>query len=333
MMLVSALTFPAPAAAYESFVVQRLISSQDGDYQIIQLEETSGNNGQERLTGLVLSVTNRAGITKAFTFDHDLSSQATARRHVTLVSKRLADYYGQPYDYLLPNQFLPTDGGTIDFAGIDHWEFPAIDPSNHALWRDGHPPVTPLQTFRGSQVFCVPCDEVRLHEYYNPSSDHYFISGSQPDIDALESGRIAGWQRTQEFNSHAVATSTSLFWALSQVGPAVPVCRFFIPPASHFLSASASECEEVATRHPEFVLETRAAFYAWLPNQAGDCPPDYINYSTDEYLILEPVYRLWNKRADTNHRFTTSKIVRDEMMAKGWVLEGYGPDGVVMCMV
>jgi hypothetical protein len=33
-------------------------------------------------------------------------------------------------------------------------------------------------------------------EYYNAALDHYFISPLQPDIDALDSGRLPGWSRT-----------------------------------------------------------------------------------------------------------------------------------------
>jgi chorismate synthase len=43
------------------------------------------------------------------------------------------------------------------------------------------------------------------------------------------------------------------------------------------------------------------------------------------------VYREWNRRPDTNHRYTTSKAERDRMVALGGVAEGYGPDAVAMC--
>ena len=42
-------------------------------------------------------------------------------------------------------------------------------------------------------------------------------------------------------------------------------------------------------------------------------------------------YRVWDARADTNHRYTTSRTIRDQMVAMGWVAEGYGPDSVIMC--
>ena len=43
------------------------------------------------------------------------------------------------------------------------------------------------------------------------------------------------------------------------------------------------------------------------------------------------VYRVWDNRADTNHRYTTSLAVRQQMLAAGWVAEGYGPGQVIMC--
>jgi hypothetical protein len=43
------------------------------------------------------------------------------------------------------------------------------------------------------------------------------------------------------------------------------------------------------------------------------------------------VYRLWNNRADTNHRYTSSTATRAEMRARGYLAEGYGPDAVAMC--
>jgi hypothetical protein len=44
-----------------------------------------------------------------------------------------------------------------------------------------------------------------------------------------------------------------------------------------------------------------------------------------------PVYRVWNQRADSNHRYVTSRALRDQMVARGYVAEGYGPDAVIMC--
>ena len=39
-----------------------------------------------------------------------------------------------------------------------------------------------------------------------------------------------------------------------------------------------------------------------------------------------PVYRLWNQRVDSNHRYTTSAAIKAQMLAAG-----YFDEGVVMC--
>ncbi len=155
---------------------------------------------------------------------------------------------------------------------------------------------------------------VDVVEYYHSGFDHYFISALPADIAALDSGTLKGWARTGlSFKSYdAPASGTS------------PVCRFYIPPAqgdSHFYSASPAECAEVAAKFPAFSYESPSVMHVGLPDAAtGACGGGWT-----------PVYRLWNNRADSNHRYTTDKGVRADMLARGYVAEGYGPEGVAMC--
>ncbi|MFO1316383.1 MAG: hypothetical protein U1F58_12330 [Burkholderiales bacterium] len=155
---------------------------------------------------------------------------------------------------------------------------------------------------------------VDVVEFYNVTLDHYFVSSLAADIGALDSGTFKGWSRTGlSFKAYGGAAAG-----------ASPVCRFYIPPAqgdSHFYSASPAECAEVAQKFPGFSYESPAVMYEGLPEPVtGACAPGTV-----------PVYRLWNRRADTNHRYTTDAAVRGAMVAKGYVPEGYGPDGVAMC--
>src|SRR5262249_15065052 len=103
-----------------------------------------------------------------------------------------------------------------------------------------------------------------------------------------------------------------------------PVCRYYLPPPlgnSHFLSASVDECIRVLIEHPGLVFESVAVMYVGLPNpQTGACAFDWT-----------PIYRLWNARADTNHRYTTDVAVRDAMLVRGYLAEGYGSPAVNMC--
>ena len=157
-------------------------------------------------------------------------------------------------------------------------------------------------------------------EYRNANLDHYFITISADEIGKLDAGLFAGWTRT--------GLSFKAFDA--PVAGAQPVCRYYIPPVhgdSHFLSASADECAIVAQRtqsdpnYSGYVLESASAFYIRLPDvNTGLCDGNTIN-----------VYRLWNQRADSNHRYTSDPAVKARMIALGYFAEGYGADAVAMC--
>ncbi len=90
---------------------------------------------------------------------------------------------------------------------------------------------------------------------------------------------------------------------------------------SHFYSASPAECAEVAAKFPAFVHESPDVMHIALPDLAtGECPAGLVK-----------VYRLWNNRADSNHRYTADPAVKAAMVAQGYVAEGYGPDATIMC--
>ncbi len=164
-----------------------------------------------------------------------------------------------------------------------------------------------------------PINRVTVVEFYNEARDHFFISSLQPDIDALDSGHFPGWVRTgQTFNAYGIGSG----------GPTTrrPVCRYLGSPAagldSHFYSASLGECVAVAVKFAgAWLLEAAEIMEIDLPDpDTGACPSGDV-----------PVYRLWNNRADSNHRYTTSTVTRDQMLAKGYMAEGYGPGSVALC--
>lgn len=69
------------------------------------------------------------------------------------------------------------------------------------------------------------------------------------------------------------------------------------------------------------MLESTSVMQLALPDpMTGSCP-----------LGTDPVYRVWNRRPDTNHRYTAIRAVRDAMVALGYVAEGSGPDIVTFC--
>ena len=160
-------------------------------------------------------------------------------------------------------------------------------------------------------------------EFYHAAFDHYFVSALAPEIDALDAGRLVGWTRT--------GRGFSVLSSQGNGGPdANPVCRFYIPPQhgdSHFFSASLAECQAVLDKigvdpnYSGYVYESPNVFYAALPDTVtGACPANMV-----------PVYRLWNQRADSNHRYTTDPGIKAAMQSKGYLAEGYGPAAASLC--
>jgi hypothetical protein len=150
-------------------------------------------------------------------------------------------------------------------------------------------------------------------EYYNASLDHYFITWIAAEIANLDAGKTPSlWTRTgKSFKAFTTA----------QPG-ASQVCRFYIPPTlgnSHFFGRGAAECNATSVAHPDLVLEEPNYMQLFVPT-AGTCLAGTV-----------PIYRVFNNRADTNHRYTTDRAVRDQMVAKGWLAEGDGADLVAMC--
>jgi hypothetical protein len=330
-LLLAALAIaPSARADFATFVIDDFYSSADGTVQYIVLHETQGANGGNLLAGRTITSTSIGG-TKVFTFSTDLPSATTAGRRVLIGSNGFAAKSALTPDYQMPDRFLPTDGGTVDYAGVDQITFASlpIDGTN-ALQHNGTIAANLATNFAGG-TFSFPAIPITVIEFYNESLDHYFMSPLAPDIDALDSGRFAGWSRTgyafEGFVTLASAGSTSVS----------PVCRFYIPPEhgdSHFFSASPAECAEVLAKigtdpnYSGYVYETPSEFYITLPDTAtGACAfPPLPSTATPSV-----VYRLWNQRVDSNHRYTADAGVRLRMIARNYLPEGYGPLGVAMC--
>jgi len=173
-----------------------------------------------------------------------------------------------------------------------------------------------------------PPTTLDIVEYYHAELDHYFITGIPDEIAKLDNGTFVGWQRTgQTFKAYASGSS----------GPTSrrPVCRAYGKPEfflnTHFYSASPDECNATLlnsvspgndpVKTSSWGLEASEVFQMDLPDSVtGACPSGGV-----------PIYRVWNRRYDSNHRYTTSPAIRDQMVAKGGVAEGYGPNAVALC--
>jgi len=327
-----ALAAPAALATYHTLVVDEVYSNADGTVQYVVLHESLGMDGQNLLMGHALTSTHN-GVTKTFVFTKNLpggmcgyygcNASPTAGKRVLLATQGFAALGLVMPDYTIPNQFIATDGVTINYAGVDQKTFGSLPTDGvNAARGDGTTGPNLATAFSDMQA-SVPASPVGVVEYYNAGLDHYFISALEPDIDALDSGRISGWSRTGQ--------TFKVYPSQASGGAGVnPVCRFYIPVEhgnSHFFSASPAECATILQKtatdpnYSGYVYESANVFYVALPDIAtGACPMGTI-----------PVYRLWNQRADSNHRYTTDAAIKAQMIAIGYVAEGYGPNAVIMC--
>jgi len=154
---------------------------------------------------------------------------------------------------------------------------------------------------------------VSVVEYYNAALDHYFITWVGSEIALLDAGTaIKGWTRTgRTIRAYPVALAGTN-----------AVCRIYIPPGKgdgHYFGRDQKECDGTMAKNPGFILESSTFLYLH-PASAGACGAGTI-----------PVYRVYSNRADANHRYTTDRAVRDQMVARGWLAEGDGADTVLMC--
>ena len=156
-------------------------------------------------------------------------------------------------------------------------------------------------------------------EYHYAALDHYFVTSDPAEIAALDGGLFPGWLRS--------GLSFKIYEPQGSDGRGVPVCRFYgLPSAgldSHFYTANGEECTGLFRFFKDaWQLESLDVFEAGLPHSiTGACRPSTV-----------PVFRLWNARSDNDHRFTTDATVRVQMIARGYLSEGWGTQGVAMCV-
>jgi hypothetical protein len=155
-------------------------------------------------------------------------------------------------------------------------------------------------------------------EYYYAALDHYFITQFKDEIAALDAGAHPGWVRTgQSFLAYRPGQ-----------GVGQPVQRWYGLPGAgldtHFFTMNVLDIVFLYTHPSAWEKESNDAFDLDFPSASV---PVQNSCVTGEV----PVYRLWNQRVDSNHRYTTDPAIKAQMIAKGYVAEGYGPDAIMMC--
>lgn len=124
-------------ASFHLFRIEQIFSNADGTVQFIVLRESAGANGESFWANQSLTSTH-LGATKTFTFPSNLPSSSTAGKRVLVATPGFAALGVVTPDYTIPNGFLATDGGTVNFAGVDPVAYTALPVDGvHAIDRTG----------------------------------------------------------------------------------------------------------------------------------------------------------------------------------------------------
>jgi hypothetical protein len=304
------------------WISHEIYSNADGTVQFVVMEITGYGPS---LVGRTLVASDNS-TDHSFTFERDVpyTYEGSDNAEVFLVgTQRFADLSVVKPDFVVPNGFFFVRNGSIRL-GVSEVRYQALPTDGtDALWTastygdsNDYIGTAVAQNRAGdSAVFALVKGVNTVVEYFNRELDDYFLTAYLSETNMLDAGAFRGWERT---GYSLAAWISPLSEGASPPRNLAPVCRAYLGD-THFYSISASECADVA-QHPGFYLETREAFFATLPDSTGGCPADQA-----------PLYRLWNPRG-SGHRFTTQNDVRHDMLSRGYIAEGYGPEGVAMCL-
>jgi hypothetical protein len=167
------LAAPAALAAFHEFRIEQVYTNADGTVQFIVLNEIGGFNGENFWAGIALTSTH-AGTTRTFRFPSNLPSSATARRRVLVATEGFAALGIITPNYVIPNGFLATDGGTINYAGVDSITYITLPTDGvHAINRSGETIPNVATNFAGASASVVPTPAVLNFEglWYNAPAE------------------------------------------------------------------------------------------------------------------------------------------------------------------
>jgi len=161
MML--ALAAQAASANFHLFQVEQLFSNADGSVQFIVMHEFAGMNGENLWAGNMLTSTH-AGTSRTYMFNKNLPGGSTgyygemmpsptANKRVLIATQGFAALGLITPDFIVPNGFLPTNGGTLDYAGVETFTFSSLPTDGvTALARGGATIQNVATNFAGQSV-------------------------------------------------------------------------------------------------------------------------------------------------------------------------------------
>ena len=186
MILLAGLALCAPLAhaSYHTYQIDEIYTNAAGTVQFVVLREAAGMNGQNLLSGNMLSSTTPSG-TANLAFRSDLpggtcyygmcTQSPTAYSHVLIASRGFVALGLITPDYVMPDGFLAQGGGTLNYAGFDQWTYgPLPTDGVNALYRSGFVKENVATNFISASVtvaLAAPAPPSYHGLWWNPDAD------------------------------------------------------------------------------------------------------------------------------------------------------------------
>ena len=188
VLLVSAAT---AHAAFHLWQLNEIYSNADGTVQFIELRTSAG--GQQFLTGHAITSL-QGSTTLSFTFPSDLPGD-TAGRNFLIGTTGFAALGLVTPDYIVPNGFLFTTDGSVNFAGVDSVSWNAlpvdgamsIDPSGAMAINSptNFAGVTATISVGGGVTPVAPSGTLPVYRFFNNNAGGHFYTINEAEKDTV----------------------------------------------------------------------------------------------------------------------------------------------------
>ena len=171
-----ALAAQSAFAEFHLFQIEQLFSNANGTVQFVVMHEFTGTNGENFWANKQLVSMHAGSPNQTVTFPSNLPSAATGGKRVLIASQGFAALGLVTPDFTMPNGFLPTNGGTVSYAGVDSVNFASLPTDGvTAINRNGAPIQNVATNFAGqsASVTAAPPPPQNIVPvagvYYNPN--------------------------------------------------------------------------------------------------------------------------------------------------------------------
>jgi len=177
-MTILLLATSAALANFHLFRIEQIYSNADGTVQFVVMHEPFSPNGEHLWLGQMLTSSVMGTNIKNFPFPSNLPNSNTSGRRVLIATPGFAALGLVTPDFTMPSGFLPTGGGTVNFAGVDAVTYGPLPTDGMAIDRNGTPIPNVATNFAGASASvpaspATPGAPIAPHVglWWNPAED------------------------------------------------------------------------------------------------------------------------------------------------------------------